>query len=29
MLTLLFPAHAPRATWNLVVSALFMLGLVV
>jgi hypothetical protein len=29
ILTLLFPAHAPRATWNLIVSALFMLGLIV
>ncbi len=28
LLLVIFPAHAPRATWNLVASALFMLGLV-
>lgn len=29
LLSLLFPAHAPRATWNLVASAVFLLGLAV
>ncbi len=27
LLFLLFPAHAPRATWNLIASAIFALGL--
>ncbi len=29
LLSLLFPAHAPRAAWNLIASALFALGLLV